>query len=205
MPFTRGFKRKQGGVAAPRERIPPGQFVTTDFPVLTAGPTQHTPLEQWSLSVQHDGRTIASWNWTEFAALPQTERTADIHCVTKWSKLDTRWRGVTFDDLVKAAGLQAPPTLYVMAHCDGGYTTNVPVADMRDGKAMVVTHFDDKPLPPTHGGPARLLVPHLYFWKSAKWVRGFRFMDTNAPGFWESMGYHLYGNPWREQRYTDDP
>jgi DMSO/TMAO reductase YedYZ molybdopterin-dependent catalytic subunit len=205
MPITRGFKRRPGGAEAPRERIPPGQFVTTEFPVLTAGPTQHTPLEQWSLSLQHEGRVIASWNWGQFTALPQSERTTDIHCVTKWSKFDTRWRGVTFDDLMKAAGLQTPAGPYVMAHCDGGYTTNHPVADLRDGKGMIVTHFDDKPIAPTHGGPARLLVPHLYFWKSAKWVRSLEFIPMNAPGFWESMGYHLHGDPWREQRYTDDP
>jgi len=205
MPVTRGFKRRQGGAEVPRERIPPGQFVTTEFPVLTAGPTQHTPVEQWSLSLQHDGRIIASWNWAQFMALPQTERTTDIHCVTKWSKFDTLWQGVMFDDLMKAAGLETASAPYVMAYCDGGYTANVPVADLRDGKGMIVTHFDGAPIAPTHGGPARLLVPHLYFWKSAKWVRSLEFMATNTPGFWESMGYHLYGDPWREQRYTGDP
>jgi DMSO/TMAO reductase YedYZ molybdopterin-dependent catalytic subunit len=205
MPVTRGFKRRQGGAEAPPERIPPGQFVTTEFPVLTAGPTQHTPVEQWSLSLQHNGRIIASWNWAQFTALPQTQRTTDIHCVTKWSRFDTRWQGVTFDELMKAAGLEVPSAPYVMAHCDGGYTTNLPVADLRDGKGMIATHFDDMPIAPTHGGPARLLVPHLYFWKSAKWVRSLEFMATNTPGFWESMGYHLYGDPWREQRYTGDP
>jgi DMSO/TMAO reductase YedYZ molybdopterin-dependent catalytic subunit len=204
VPVTRGFKRRPGGAQAPGERVPPGQFVTPEFPVLTAGPTQHTPLEQWSLDLQHDGRVIASWNWAQFTALPQTERTTDIHCVTKWSKFDTRWRGVTFDDLMKAAGLQLPAAPYVMAHCDGGYTTNLAVADLCAGKGMVVTHFDDKPIAPTHGGPARLLVPQLYFWKSAKWVRSFEFMAANTPGFWESMGYHIHGDPWREQRYTDD-
>jgi DMSO/TMAO reductase YedYZ molybdopterin-dependent catalytic subunit len=192
-------------VEAPRERLPPGQFVTSEFPVLTAGPTQHTPLEKWSLNLLHDRRVVASWNWTEFTALPQTELTTDIHCVTKWSKFDSRWRGVTFDVLMKAAGLQAPLAPYVMAHCDGGYTTNLAVADLNDGKGMVVTHFDGGPIAPTHGGPARLLVAHLYFWKSAKWVRSLEFMAVDTPGFWESMGYHTHGDPWREQRYTDDP
>jgi len=205
MPVTRGFKRRDGGAEAPRQRLPPGQFATTEFPVLTAGPTQHTPVERWSLSLQHDGRIIASWNWEQFTALPQTERTTDIHCVTKWSKFDTRWQGVTFDGLMKAAGLETPPTPYVMARCDGGYTTNVPIADLRDARGMIATHFDGAPITPTHGGPARLLVPHLYFWKSAKWVRSLEFIATNTPGFWESMGYHLYGDPWREQRYTGDP
>ena len=205
MPVTRGFKRREGPAEAARERVPPGQYVTTEFPVLTAGPTQHTPLEQWSLALRHEERVIASWDWVQFSALPQTERTSDIHCVTKWTKLDTRWRGVTFDDLMKAAGLQAPLTPYAMAYCDGGYTTNVPVADLRDGKAMVATHFADAPIAPAHGGPARLLVPHLYFWKSAKWIRSLEFIAADVAGFWESMGYHLHGDPWREQRYTGDP
>jgi DMSO/TMAO reductase YedYZ molybdopterin-dependent catalytic subunit len=205
MSVTRGFKGRGRGPGSASGRVPPGQFVTEDFPVLTAGPTQRTPLESWSLALQNGGALLARWSWAEFQALPQTERTFDIHCVTKWSKLDTRWRGVTFDELMKAAGLPGPPHSYVMAHSDGGYTTNLPVADLADGKAMVVTHFDGQPLPVVHGGPARLLVPHLYFWKSAKWVRRLVFMATDTPGFWESRGYHLHGDPWREQRYTGDP
>jgi DMSO/TMAO reductase YedYZ molybdopterin-dependent catalytic subunit len=161
-------------------------------------------LESWSLSLQRGGELISRWSWIEFETLPQTERTTDIHCVTKWTKLDTQWRGVTFDDIMKAAELSSAPNMYVMAHCDGGYTTNLPVADLVDGKAMIATHFDNMPIPATHGGPARLLVPHLYFWKSAKWVRRLDFMEANTPGFWESMGYHIYGDPWREQRYTND-
>jgi DMSO/TMAO reductase YedYZ molybdopterin-dependent catalytic subunit len=204
MPITRGFKGRQTETVSARDRVPPGQYVTRDFPVLTAGPTQRLPLESWSLSLQRGGELIATWSWAEFEALPQTERTTDIHCVTKWSKLDTQWRGVTFDDIMKAAGLSSAPNMYVMAHCDGGYTTNLPVADLVDGKAMVATHFDNMPIPATHGGPARLLVPHLYFWKSAKWVRRLDFMEANTPGFWESMGYHIHGDPWREQRYTND-
>jgi DMSO/TMAO reductase YedYZ molybdopterin-dependent catalytic subunit len=205
MPFTRGFKGRQPDGGAPRDRVPPGQFVTREFPVLSAGPTQHTPLENWSLELRRGADLLARWSWAEFAALPQTTQTLDIHCVTKWSKLDTRWRGVTFDDLMKAAGLGAPPQQYLMAHCDGGYTTNHVVADLVEGKAMVATHFDDTPLSATHGGPARLLVPRLYFWKSAKWLRRLVFMETNTPGFWESLGYHIHGDPWREQRYTGDP
>jgi DMSO/TMAO reductase YedYZ molybdopterin-dependent catalytic subunit len=201
---TRGFKGKRGGPGSNRSRLPPGQFATEDFPVLTAGPTPRTPLENWSLTLQAGGKVLAHWTWAEFAALPQTERTFDIHCVTKWTKLDTRWRGVTFDDIMKGAGLVSAPHPYVMAHCDGGYTTNLPVADLVDGKAMIATHFDALPLSATHGGPGRMLVPHLYFWKSAKWVRRLAFMATNEPGFWETRGYHIYGDPWREQRYTGD-
>jgi DMSO/TMAO reductase YedYZ molybdopterin-dependent catalytic subunit len=204
MIVTRGFtgKRRHDGVA--KERVPPGQFVTPEFPVLTAGPTPRTALDSWTLALQHGGRLLAKWSWTEFEALPQTEITADIHCVTKWSKLDTRWRGVTFDDLIKAAGLTAAPAPFVLAYCDGGYTTNLPVNDVMNGKAMIATHFDGLPLLPSHGGPARLLVPHLYFWKSAKWVRRITFRETDTPGFWESLGYHNHGDPWREQRYEGD-
>jgi DMSO/TMAO reductase YedYZ molybdopterin-dependent catalytic subunit len=204
MIVTRGFtgKRRSDGVA--KERVPPGQFVTPEFPVLTAGPTPRAALDTWTLALQHGGRLLAKWSWAEFEALPQTEITADIHCVTKWSKLDTRWRGVTFDDLIKAAGLTEAPAPFVLAYCDGGYTTNLPLNDVMNGKAMIATHFDDLPLLPSHGGPARLLVPHLYFWKSAKWVRRIAFRETDTPGFWESLGYHNYGDPWREQRYEGD-
>ena len=204
MPITRGFKGKRSNADAARDRIPPGQYVTQDFPVLTAGPTQRTPVENWALTLERGAEMLGRWSWEQFETLRQTERTTDIHCVTKWTKFDTRWRGVTIDDLMKAAGLFAPPTQFVMAHCDGGYTTNLLVADLLDGKAMIATQYDNSPIPVTHGGPARLLVPHLYFWKSAKWVRRLEFIETNTPGFWESMGYHIHGDPWREQRYTGD-
>ena len=204
MAVTRGFTGR-GALQGPNAgRIPPGQYQEAGFPVLTAGPTQHTALDAWSLSLTHGRERLASWSWAEFNALPQTELTTDIHCVTKWTKLDTRWRGVTFDDLLRAAGLGAAPTAFVMARSDGDYTTNVPVADLVNGKAMVATHFEGEPLPAAHGGPARLLVPHLYFWKSAKWVRELHFIDSDRPGFWEALGYHIYGDPWREQRYSGD-
>ena len=205
MLITRGFKGRgqlEGDLAG---RIPPGQHLETGFPVLTAGPTPHTSKERWSLSMQVENNLLSTWNWAQFEDLPQTELRADIHCVTKWTKLDTRWRGVTIEDLLRAAGQEAPPAAFLIAHCDGGYTTNLPVADLIDGKAMVATHLEGEPLAPAHGGPARLLVPHLYFWKSAKWLRRLRFVDVERPGFWESLGYHIYGDPWREQRYTGDP
>lgn len=204
MPVTRGFKGKLRGDGANRERIPPGQFVTPDFPVLTAGPTQHIATDRWSLSVLHGDTALGAWSWEQFAALPQTEISADIHCVTKWTKFDTRWRGVTIDDLLRAAGAEVPPTRFLMAHCDGGYTTNLRLADLLDAKAMVATHFDGVPITASHGGPARLLVPHLYFWKSAKWVRQLVFRDDETPGFWEALGYHIRGDPWQEQRYEGD-
>ncbi|WP_022723619.1 molybdopterin-dependent oxidoreductase [Rhodopseudomonas sp. B29] len=205
MHVTRGFKGKRRTDATDRARLPPGQYLTPEFPVLTAGPTIHTPLDRWKLALQNGGSLVATWTWAEFEALPQTDLQTDIHCVTQWSKFDTRWRGVTIDDIFRAADLAVPPTGYLMAHCDGGYTTNLLVSDLIDGRAMIATHYDGLPLLPSHGGPARLLLPHLYFWKSAKWVRRLAFRDKDDPGFWESRGYHLRGDPWREQRYHGDP
>jgi DMSO/TMAO reductase YedYZ molybdopterin-dependent catalytic subunit len=202
-PISRGFRSRQAEQTQ-KDRLPPGQYVTTDFPVLSAGPTPQIKVESWNFALQFGGSLLGKWSWAEFEALPQTTITTDIHCVTKWSKRDTNWRGVTFDNLLKAVGLAKPRARYVMAHCDGGYTTNVPVADLVDGKSMVATRYEGLPILPAHGGPARLLVPHLYFWKSAKWVRRLRFMEMDEPGFWESLGYHIYGDPWKEQRYDGD-
>jgi DMSO/TMAO reductase YedYZ molybdopterin-dependent catalytic subunit len=200
---TRGFRGKRS--RSEPKRLPPGQYLADGFPVLSAGPTPHTPLGDWTFAVEdEDGTTIASWGWEEFLSLGPTEVTVDIHCVTHWSKLDTRWRGTTVDRIFEAAGLDEPPSPYVMAFCDGGYTTNLAVEDLLDGKAMVAWEYDGEPLEPEHGGPARLLVPHLYFWKSAKWVRGLRFMEDDEPGFWEGNGYHSRGDPWQEQRYDGD-
>jgi DMSO/TMAO reductase YedYZ molybdopterin-dependent catalytic subunit len=202
-PISRGFRgRKRQGAQA--DRVPPGQHLTDDFPVLSAGPTPQPKLASWSFALQEEGSLLGKWSWEEFGKLPQTEITVDIHCVTTWSKLDTHWRGVSIDDLLEAAGQDEPPTAFAMVHCDGGYTTNVPVEDLIGGKAMVATHYEGQPLAPEHGGPARLLVPHLYFWKSAKWARRLRFIESDEPGFWESLGYHMYGDPWREQRYSGD-
>ena len=200
---TRGFTGKRRSDLA-AERVPPGQYVTDDFPVLSAGPTPRTSLDRWSFSLlAPDGDVLLRRTWSELVAMPASEVVVDIHCVTKWSKLGTRWKGVSFDALLEAAGVEAPAP-YVMAMCDGGYTTNLPVADLRDGKGMIAYRYDGAPLAPEHGGPARLLVPHLYFWKSAKWVRALRFMDSDRPGFWEEHGYHIYGDPWKEQRYDGD-
>jgi DMSO/TMAO reductase YedYZ molybdopterin-dependent catalytic subunit len=196
---SRGFKGRRRDDGDP-DRVPPGQYVTDDFPVLSAGPTPHTPLEEWSFSIV-DGEERTSWTWDEFRALPTEEVTVDIHCVTRWSKLDTRWEGVSVDTLLEEAGSEAP---YVLAFCDGGYTTNLPTEDVTGGKAWVAFAYGGEPLDPEHGGPARLLVPHLYFWKSAKWVRGLALREEDEPGFWETYGYHLYGDPWREQRYAGD-
>jgi DMSO/TMAO reductase YedYZ molybdopterin-dependent catalytic subunit len=197
---SRGFEGRKRDPDADPSRVPPGQYVTEDFPVLSAGPTPHTPLDDWTFSVvAGDDKTI--WSWEEFQALPSEEVTVDIHCVTRWSKLDTTWEGVSVDTLLEASGQEAP---YVLAFCDGGYTTNLPTEDVTGGKAWVAYGYDGEPLDPEHGGPARLLVPHLYFWKSAKWVRGLALRDDDEPGFWETYGYHMYGDPWREQRYSGD-
>jgi DMSO/TMAO reductase YedYZ molybdopterin-dependent catalytic subunit len=202
-PISRGFRpRRQEQV--PKNRVPPGQYVTADFPVLSAGPTPQIRLENWTFALQLGGNLLGKWIWAEFEALPQTTIKADIHCVTKWSKLDTTWQGVTFDDLLKTVNLADAPASYIMAYSEGAYTTNIPVADLVNGQGMIATRYEGLPILPAHGGPARLLVPHLYFWKSAKWVRRLRFMEKDEPGFWESLGYHNYGDPWKEQRYDGD-
>jgi DMSO/TMAO reductase YedYZ molybdopterin-dependent catalytic subunit len=196
---SRGFRRRSTD-PADGSRLPPGQYLVDDFPVLSAGPTPYTPLEKWTFSIVADG-SRAEWAWEEFSALPSEEIRTDIHCVTKWSKLDTSWEGVSIDTLLESIEHDAT---YVLAACDGGYTTNLPVEDVVDGKAWIATVYEGDPLEPEHGGPARLLVPHLYLWKSAKWVRELRLMDHDEPGFWETYGYHMYGDPWREQRYSGD-
>jgi len=200
-PISRGFRRRHTVPEGAADRVPPGQYLTDGFPVLSAGPTPHTPLAEWTFSVRQGGGTLKSWTWQELQELPAETVTVDIHCVTRWSKLDTEWRGVSVDTLLDQAGHDAG---YVMAFSDGGYTTNLPLADVTGGKAWVAFAYGDAPLEPEHGGPARLLVPHLYFWKSAKWVRSLELRDTNDPGFWENYGYHIYGDPWREQRYAGD-
>ena len=200
MATSRGFRGRRR-VDVDASRVPPGQYVTPDFPVLSAGPSPHTPLEAWSFTIQGAVDEPVSWTWDEFLALPSETPTVDIHCVTKWSKLDTLWRGVSVDRLLDGVETAAE---YVVAFCDGGYTTNLPLEDVVRGKAWVAYEYDGAPLHPEHGGPARLLVPHLYFWKSAKWVRGLELRDRDEPGFWEMYGYHNYGDPWKEQRYRGD-
>lgn len=200
---TRGFTGREPD-AALRARIPPGQSATQDFPVLSAGPTPDVAPDDWSFTLKSGPKVIARWDWAEFNELSQSDLNCDIHCVTQWSKLDTAWRGVLIDDLLIAAGIE-PPTPFALAHSVDGYSTNVPVADLLGGKAMIALRYDGKSLDPDHGGPARLLVPHLYFWKSAKWINGLQFTNRDEAGFWELRGYHMYGDPWREQRFTGDP
>jgi DMSO/TMAO reductase YedYZ molybdopterin-dependent catalytic subunit len=198
--ITRGFRgrRREGDDPG---RLPPGQYLVDDFPVLSAGPTPHTPLDEWSLTIDGAVDEARAWTWEEFNALPMETFTVDIHCVTRWSKFDTGWTGVSVDTLLEGVDTEAE---YLTAWCDGGYTTNLALEDVTDGRAWVVHSYDGEPLEPEHGGPARLLVPHLYFWKSAKWLRGLALTIQDEPGFWETAGYHNHGDPWREQRYWND-
>jgi DMSO/TMAO reductase YedYZ molybdopterin-dependent catalytic subunit len=195
---SRGFtgRRRSGGAD-----LPPGQYLTEDFPVLSAGPTPRVPTEEWKFEVLTETGGRHAWSWADLMALPAEEVTVDLHCVTRWSKLATPWTGVSLDTLLADVETSAD---YVLAHAYGGYTTNLPLADLLDGQAWVAYRYDGDDLEPAHGGPARLLVPHLYLWKSAKWVRGLTLSHDDEPGFWETAGYHNYGDPWREQRYWDE-
>jgi DMSO/TMAO reductase YedYZ molybdopterin-dependent catalytic subunit len=200
MTFTRGFS----GRRARDPRLPPGQYdVGQDWPVLTAEATPRLSTDDWTFTVDGLVEEKVSWSWAEIMALPPSEFMGDIHCVTTWSKLGVRFRGVSVDTLLAAARPQ-PAARYVLASSTTGYTTNLPLDDVTGGKAWVVWEYDGRPLAREHGGPARLLVPHLYFWKSAKWVSGLQLLDHDQPGFWEQNGYHDRGDPWKEQRYQGD-
>jgi DMSO/TMAO reductase YedYZ molybdopterin-dependent catalytic subunit len=199
---TRGFV---GRARTQRDdRLPPGQYdIGADFPVLTAEVTPRLAPERWTMTVDGAVRTPTVWSWSDVQQLPVSEYRGDIHCVTTWSKLDTWFGGVSVDVLLDAA-VPLPGAGYVMATSTTGYTTNLPLADLREGKAWIVWSHEGRPLPSEHGGPVRLLVPHLYFWKSAKWITRLTLSDHDEPGFWERNGYHDRGDPWREQRYQGD-
>jgi DMSO/TMAO reductase YedYZ molybdopterin-dependent catalytic subunit len=198
--FSRGFRRRHP--EPPTETaLPPGQYLTDGFPVLSAGPTPHVDLADWELTLDGAVDPVRRWSWDELQALPHETVTKDIHCVTSWSKLGTEWEGISVDTLLEGV---EPIGAYVSVGSYGGYTTNLPLEDVLDGKAWIAFGYDGEPLEPQHGGPARMLVPHLYFWKSAKWVRSITVTEENQPGFWETLGYHDYGDPWREQRYQGD-
>jgi DMSO/TMAO reductase YedYZ molybdopterin-dependent catalytic subunit len=202
MGFTRGF---EGRRRPPRdERLPPGQYdVGTDWPVLTAEPTPTLSTDTWTFTVDGLVDHAVTWTWDEIRALAPASYEGAIHCVTTWSKFGVHFAGVSVDTLLAAAH-PLPSATYVLARCHSGYTTNLPLADVTDGKAWVAWEYEGQPLAVVHGGPARLLVPHLYFWKSAKWVSGLKLLDHDEPGFWEQYGYHDRGDPWREQRYQGD-
>jgi DMSO/TMAO reductase YedYZ molybdopterin-dependent catalytic subunit len=200
--FTRGFTGRARPLRDPR--LPPGQYdVGDDWPVLTAEVTPHLVPEQWTMTVDGLVASPMTWSWDEMHALPQSEYSGDIHCVTTWSKLGTRFTGVSVDVLLQVAH-PLPSAAYVLATSTTGYTTNVPLEDVTGGKAWIAFQHEGAPLPPEHGGPVRLLVPHLYFWKSAKWVTRLTLLDHDEQGFWERNGYHDRGDPWTEQRYQGD-
>jgi DMSO/TMAO reductase YedYZ molybdopterin-dependent catalytic subunit len=186
------------------KRLPPGQYLTRDFPVLTFGPTPELSRDDWQLEITGLATKPLTLNWASFHELPQTEIRRDIHCVTKWSKFDTDWSGVWLDQLIELAAVDLENVTHLIAHCADGYTTNLPIEDVTNEQALVATKFEGDEINPEHGGPARLVVPHLYFWKSAKWLQKLEFVDADQPGFWEVRGYHNYGDPWREQRYDTD-
>jgi DMSO/TMAO reductase YedYZ molybdopterin-dependent catalytic subunit len=196
--FTRGFHGRRSDDDG---RLPPGQYLTDDFPVLSAGPTPQVSLDSWAFTVRTESGDEHAWSWDELTALPTESFTVDLHCVTRWTKLETAWRGVSLDTLLEDVETAAD---FALVHCYGGYTTNLPLEDLLDGQAWVAFEYDGDALAAEHGGPARLLVPHLYLWKSAKWVRGLDLLLQDEPGFWEQLGYHDYGDPWREQRYQGD-
>jgi DMSO/TMAO reductase YedYZ molybdopterin-dependent catalytic subunit len=195
---SRGFVGRRGSANV---TLPPGQYLTTDFPVLSAGPTPHLSLNTWELTIEDGADVLRGWKWHAFRQLPAERITVDLHCVTRWSKLGTAWEGVSLDTLL--AGITTDAS-FALVRSYGGYTTNVPLKDLMNKQAWVAFRFDGADLAPEHGGPARLLVPHLYLWKSAKWLRGITLLRHDEPGFWETRGYHNYGDPWREQRYSGD-
>jgi DMSO/TMAO reductase YedYZ molybdopterin-dependent catalytic subunit len=200
--FTRGFTGRSR--PARDERLPPGQYdVGRDWPVLTAEVTPDIDTASWTFTVEGLVERPTTWSWDEIHRLPASTYEGPIHCVTTWSKFDMRFVGVSVDALLEVAG-PLPAASHVLAWCHTGYTTNLPMTDVTGGRAWVAWEVDGAPLPVDHGGPARLVVPALYFWKSAKWVAGLRLLDHDEPGFWERNGYHDRGDPWLEQRYQGD-
>jgi DMSO/TMAO reductase YedYZ molybdopterin-dependent catalytic subunit len=203
MPVTRGFFEPDAKNHV--DRLPPGQYdVGGGWPVLTAEASPTVDLARWRLAVDGLVERPMTWSWDEVHALPRSTYFGDIHCVTAWSKFDISFSGVSVDEFLSAAR-PLPSARFVIAHSSTGYTTNLPLTDLSDGKAWIAWEVDGKPLPRQHGGPARLLVPHLYFWKSAKWVSRLELVTEDRPGFWERNGYHDRGDPWLEQRYQGDP
>ncbi|WP_432091741.1 molybdopterin-dependent oxidoreductase [Streptomyces sp. NRRL F-5630] len=199
--LTPGFHGKPRRLT---DRLPPGQYPTEMFPVLSAGPTPRLRTETYTFTLTSETGERHTWDWDGLLALPQEEVTTDLHCVTRWSKFDTRWKGVALDTLLEAAGGAGPRARYIVAESHGGYTTNIPLAEVTGGRAWIVHEYDGFPVSPEHGGPLRLLVPRLYFWKSAKWLQGIRLTVEDEPGFWENAGYHSHGDPWREERTWSD-
>ena len=197
---TRGFFGK-GNDNLDKKRLPPGQYLENRFPVLSAEPTPDINLLDWKLSFSYNNEIMAEIDWNSLIKIESTEFTKDIHCVTRWTKFDMNWRGVSVQNIIKSLDLEVPSD-WVMIGSSTGYTTNLPTEDLLREFTLIAYEYEKKPITPEHGGPIRLLVPHLYFWKSAKWVSSINFIDEDKPGFWENYGYHMYGDPWKEQRYS---
>ena len=194
--ISRGFSGRRQPADV---KLPPGQYLTTDFPVLSAGPTPHVSLDRWEFTIDDGTERFEAMGLEVVSRIAERNVTVDLHCVTRWSKLGTSWEGVSLDTMLADVKTDAS---YAFVHSYGDYTTNLPLKDLKNKQAWIAFRFDGEDLAPEHGGPARLLVPHLYLWKSAKWVRGITLMHEDKPGFWEGLGYHNYGDPWREQRYS---
>lgn len=186
-----------------QHRVPPGQTVTDRFPILHEGEVPQYDMSTWSIKTFGEVNSIRSFSFDELMKLPQTEVTCDIHCVTRWSKLDTTWVGVKFTDFLELLGVKSEAK-YVMIHGENDYTANVPLEDLMRDNILLAHTFDGEPLTEKHGGPLRMVIPHLYFWKSVKWITGFEFMVEDHPGFWEQNGFHNYAEPFAEQRFSGD-
>lgn len=199
MIINEGFSLKR----SKDDRLPPGQYEVRDFPVLSLGPTPDIDRDNWCLEITGLVAKPHTYTWKEINTLPQVVFQKDIHCVTKWSKFDTHWSGVSFDTIMDQVGVSSDAA-YLIAHSADGYTTNLPLEDVRGGKALIALSYEGEAIEASHGGPVRLVVPHLYFWKSAKWLTKLEFVDRDIPGFWENRGYHNYGDPWKEERYDSD-
>jgi DMSO/TMAO reductase YedYZ molybdopterin-dependent catalytic subunit len=201
--FGERGRRRAAALGIEPDRLPPGQSPTVKWPVLSLGATPKIDLERWVLSVDGAVREPYVLDWQAFLEAPQIEWTGDIHCVTRWSKFNMAWRGVSVRELIERAG-PLEEASHLLAHCYGGYTTNMPLSDVLEHPAFVAHNVDGAPLEPDHGGPARLLVPHLYLWKSAKWIKRLEILTEDRLGFWEVNGYHHRGDPWRQERYSVD-
>jgi DMSO/TMAO reductase YedYZ molybdopterin-dependent catalytic subunit len=184
-------------------RLPPGQSLTLKWPVLHYGSIPQFDPEHWNFRIYGLVQSRMQWNWKEFNALPRVEVSSDFHCVTRWSRFDNRWTGIAVREVFQRAELR-PEAGFVLVHAEQGFTANVPLADLDRDNVLLATHHDGQPLSAEHGYPVRLIVPHLYAWKSVKWVRGFEVLDHDVAGFWEQNGYHMYGDPWREQRFRSE-
>lgn len=198
------WNRQSQSTSDTDKRLPPGQILTKKWPVLHAGSVPKIDLETWDFRVFGLVEHPIVLNWKEFLELPMSKHTSDIHCVTTWSRYDNEWEGVRFQDVMNLVQVK-PEAKFVMIHAESGWSTNLPLEDLLMEGVLFAYKHDGQTLSPDHGWPLRLVVPHLYFWKSAKWVRGIEFMAQDKAGFWEGYGYHLYADPWLEQRYRDDP